>query len=55
MVTTFNTKDMISFAKYVLSEERTKKIRLNNGTEVFDQVVKEVHHADLENWKEKQK
>lgn len=57
MVTTFNTKDLVSFGNYLVSEERTQKIinALNDkhlsGT--FEDHAG-VSHADIENWKDKQ-
>lgn len=52
MVTYYNKKDLISFGKYLLSEERTTNIEVatyNNCAPIEDR-LKEVYHADLENW-----
>lgn len=44
MVTYFNKKDLVSFGKYLLSDERNKKVREINKQNVT--------HADLSNWLE---
>ncbi len=59
MVTYFNKKDMVSFGCYLLSEKRRVKfvesyeedlkIGLKNPLSVEER-IKEVHHADIENW-----
>lgn len=56
MVTYYNRKDLISFGKYLLSKERTDLIVQSTpeGLDVNDR-LKEVYHADIENWKAKQK
>lgn len=52
MVTYYNKKDLISFGKYLLSEERTNRI-VQATPEGLDhsERLKEVYHADIENWK----
>ncbi len=52
MVTTFNRKDMISFGKYLLSEERRQRF-INHpvfGSNNLEERLSDVHHADIENW-----
>jgi len=56
MVTYFNKKDLVNFGKYLLSDERTNRIK-DNYQEGFDNVpyderIKEVYHADVENFLE---
>ena len=63
MVTYFNRKDLVSFGSYLLSE--TRKARYESVTqealyEGFDIAptedrLKEVSHADVENWIEDQR
>lgn len=52
MVTYYNKKDLLSFGKYLLSDERTLRIQdaTPEGIELSDR-LKEVYHADIENWK----
>ena len=61
MVTYFNKTDMISFAEYMVSEERMQSI-INHPEARFmppvEERLKMVHDADFENWllrKEKKK
>ena len=61
MVTYFNKTDMISFAEYMVSEERMQSI-INHPEASFmppvAQRLQMVHDADFENWllrKEKKK
>jgi hypothetical protein len=50
MVTYFNKKDLIAFGKYLLSEERTKSV-LSASSELTDtERLREVYHADVENF-----
>lgn len=59
MVTYFNKRDMISFGEYLLSDERKERFEamtdelLANGFLPLPTCVclKDVHHADFENWK----
>lgn len=54
MVTYFNKTDMISFAEYMVSEERTQRIINHPKAASMPPVaerLKQVHHADFENWK----
>lgn len=39
----YNESDLVSFGLYLLSKERTEKILGE---------VDQVHHADIENWKQ---
>jgi len=61
MVTYFNKKDMISFGKYLVSEERKQRIQNSfdkdkkNGIEnslSVEERLQEVYHADFHNWKD---
>jgi hypothetical protein len=55
MKTYFEESDLISFGRYLLSEERTKRITNNEtpGDSVpIKERLQEVYHADYENWKE---
>ena len=55
MVTYFNKKDLVSFGKYLLSEKRINRITASykEGDSVsLEERLKEVYHADTENWKE---
>ena len=52
----YKKKDLISFGNYLLSKERKK--RFKQYTHPFLTVKErllEVHHADIENWKESKK
>lgn len=63
MVTYFNRKDLVSFGSYLLSERRKARYEAMNQTaierggslEPAEDRLKEVSHADLENWLEEQK
>jgi len=58
MVTYFNKKDLVEFGKYLLSEERAK--RVIDATDCFSESwneklqirLKQVSHADVENFLE---
>lgn len=50
MVTTFNKKDLVSFGKYLLSEKRKEKILLIPHSLSDEERLKNVYHADVENW-----
>lgn len=55
MVTYYNGKDLTSFGEYLLSEERTERIRNNHeeGDSVpVEERLRSVYHADFLNWKE---
>jgi hypothetical protein len=56
MITFYEEKDLVSFGKYLLSEERVARVSENANPEIniFDQ-LQELYHADLESWKESQK
>jgi len=47
MVTYFNKKDLVSFGNYLLSKERKERTSKENQENVT--------HADIENWKSKEK
>ncbi len=53
MVTYFNTKDIVSFGEYLLSDEREKMILNHPDSENsnIEARLKSVSHADIENWK----
>ena len=64
MVTYFNRKDLVSFGSYLLSEKRKALFQdsfdeMNaNGIKnqpPVDECLKQVHHADIENWIEENK
>lgn len=53
MVTYFNRKDLSGFGRYLLSEERTNRIKKLHRPEdpyPIEERLKEVYHADVENW-----
>jgi hypothetical protein len=52
MVTYFNRKDLVSFGNYLLSDKRRKLFEETESSLSIDERLKEVHHADVENWKE---
>jgi len=55
MVTYFNKKDLVKFGEYLLSEERTNKIKEDYSEEdniSFEERLKTVYHADLKNFLE---
>lgn len=55
MVTTFNRGDLISFGKYLLSQERKQSFIDNPhflGGNALEYRLAEIHHADIENWME---
>lgn len=57
MITFYNEKDFVSFGRYLLSEERTNRIKDNykKGDPVsLEGRLSEVYHADIENWKQKE-
>lgn len=54
----YEESDLVSFGKYLLSEKRDALIINNQEFENLEQLkerLKQVYHADLENWKESQK
>lgn len=64
MVTYFNRKDLVSFGTYLLSEtrkarfEQMSKEMEGQGIKNFpsaEERMKDVNHADIENWLEDQK
>lgn len=49
----FYKKDLVSFGQYLLSEERTNRLKNKPDSCIpLDIRLREVHHADIENWKE---
>lgn len=55
MVTNFNSKDLTSFGKYLLSEKRTNRIKESHkeGDSIsLEEKLREVYQADMQNWKE---
>ncbi len=59
MVTYYNTKDLVSFGKYLLSEDREKSLKQTNEelpkSLPYEERKRLVHHADIANWKATQK
>ena len=55
----FTEADLVSFGKYLLSKERYELIHSNHtentkeGELYPEDIHRDVHHADLENWKDK--
>lgn len=47
----YNEKDLISFGKYLLSKERKKLLKSVPSSLSIKEKLKEVYHADIENWK----
>lgn len=57
MKKTKKTFDLVSFGNYLLSDER-KKLFENHPEPTslsLEERLSQVHHADIENWKEKNK
>ena len=56
MVLYFNKTDMVSFGKYLLSDERKSLITDHplSTPENLTNRLANVSHADIENWKEEQ-
>lgn len=50
MVTYYNKKDMVSFGNYLLSDKRKADIEQGESNVPAEDRMKEVHHADIENW-----
>jgi len=50
MVITFNRKDLGSFGRYLLSQEREQKIRDTHQDGSLENALREVNHADVEGW-----
>lgn len=54
----YDEHDLVTFGEYLLSEERAKRIESNwdSGDSVsLEERKSQIYHADLENWKEKQR
>lgn len=51
----YEESDLVSFGEYLLSQERSELIKENVRQINVKERLEEVYHADLENWKEKQK
>jgi len=57
MITYYTEEDLVKFGQFLLSEERTNRIltNYNEGDPVTkEERLREVYHADISNWKEKQ-
>jgi len=56
MVTYFNKKDLVKFGNYLLSDERTQRIKDNLQVDPCEDYLNErlkiVYHADVENFLE---
>lgn len=59
MVTYFNRKDLVSFGSYLMSEKRKARFdeaykeAIRKGMDnplPTEERLKQVHHADIENW-----
>jgi len=50
MVVYFNKKDLVAFGKYLLSKERTDRITQTESEIPVKERLKEVYHADVENF-----
>ena len=48
-----NKSKAVSFGKYLLSNERKSLLKNHETSMPFKDKVKEVFHADIENWKAK--
>ena len=54
----YTTSDLVSFGNYMVSEERQKLYATHPdypNREMLLERLSQVHHADIENWKEKRK
>ena len=59
MVTYFNTKDLVSFGSYLMSEKRKSLFTESYENSIqsgmkspisVDESLTSIHHADIENW-----
>lgn len=51
-VTAVDESDLVSFGLYVLSLEREDRLKSNDNTNIpYEDRFRDVHHADIENWK----
>ena len=53
MYVLFTDAEMIEFGRYLLSDERTKSIKenhKNDGRKEIENKLKEVYHADFQNY-----
>ncbi len=48
----FTPDQLISFGQYLLSKERTNRILSIESELSSEERLKEVYHADVENWKD---
>lgn len=46
-------ENLVSFGKYLLSDQREKMLLGGNKSVPYSERKKEVYHADVENWKHK--
>jgi hypothetical protein len=54
----YTEKELIAFGNYLLSKERHNRIKYDENWKVkpnYHQLKKEVHHADVENFKASQR
>lgn len=51
MEKTYNTKQTTSFGQYLLSDLRKARISSTVSQIPVEDRLKEIHHADMENWK----
>jgi hypothetical protein len=53
MVTLFEISDLISFGRYLLSEEREGYLKESSSKIPYEERFRNVSYADIENWKDK--
>lgn len=47
----FSQNDLVDFGKYLLSDKRQESIKNGHGYSIDEDFIKQVCHADIENWK----